>query len=167
MSILYGLDVKFAHQREIKGGGDGQELAPERERARAAGRRPPSDISHWWPLLASQSQSTPIKILATLWRTSRLSLSMGGRIKFKFITDQRSRSFIQGGSHWPFYLIEGVTVHLRLEWSKSEVILRNLSSSANLGFVLKEIHFLVCFAQQFYWRGDKVQGRGKAQLTMG
>ena len=55
----------------------------------------------------------------------------------------------------------------RLEWSKSEVILRNLSSSANLGFVLKEIHFLVCFAQQFYWRGDKVQGRGKAQLTLG
>ena len=72
------------------------------------------------------------------------------------------------------YLIEGVTVHLRgstlqrerLEWSKSEVILWN-SSSANL-VRLKEIHFLVCFAaQQFYWRGDKVQGRGKAQVTLG
>ena len=32
MSILYGLDVKFPHQREIKGGGSGQELAPEREK---------------------------------------------------------------------------------------------------------------------------------------
>ena len=66
------------------------------------------------------------------------------------------------------YLIEGVTVHLRRGWSGVKVKSScGILVAANLRFALKEIHFLVCFAQQFYWRGDKVQGRGKAQVTLG
>ena len=69
------------------------------------------------------------------------------------------------------YLIEGVTVHLRgveRDWSGVKVKSScGILLAANLRFALKEIHFLVCFAQQFYWRGDKVQGRGKAQVTLG
>ena len=120
-----------------------------------------SDISHWWPIapaLPINRDPSPIKILSTLWRTSP---TFGGWQNQVQVHHRSKKSVIH--SRWKpltIYLIEGVTVHLRgstlkrerLEWSKSEVILWN-SSWANL--VLKEIHFLVCFAaQQFYWREE-------------
>lgn len=174
MSILYGLDVKFPHQREIKGGGSGQELAPEREHElNGGGVRCP--ISHIDGRLRQtdpiNQDPSPIKILSTLWRTSpppsdgRVAKSSSSSSETKEVGHSFKVKSLT------IYLIEGVTVHLRRverDWSGVKVKSScGILLAANLRFVLKEIHFLVCFAQQFYWRGDKVQGRGKAQVTLG
>ena len=67
-------------------------------------------------------------------------------------------------SHWPSIWLKEWRFHLRT----SEVILPlEFEFFGQFRVLLVEIHFLVCFPQQFYWRGDKVQGRGKALVTLG
>ena len=136
MSILYGLDVKFPHQREIKGG---RVLGSrEIERARAAGRRPTSDISHWWPILQAAPNQPGSELDKNTFRPlADVSLRWVAKSSSSSSVIKKSRSFIQGGSHWPSIWLKEwrfTSNGERLKWSKSEVILWNLSSSANLRF---------------------------------
>lgn len=116
MSILYGLDVKFPHQREIKGG---QELAPETETERerehelnGGGVRCP--ISHIDGRLRQANpinrDPSPIKILSTLWRTSP---SFDGRVAKSSSSSSQMEKVGHSFKSLTIYLIEGVTVHLR------------------------------------------------------
>ena len=103
----------FPHQREIKGGGR-QRLAPEEKSARAAGRRPTSDISHWWPILqaapnqpGSEPDKNTFRPLADVsLRWVAKSGSSSSEIKKKSVIHSGWKSLT-------IYLIEGVTVHIQ------------------------------------------------------
>ena len=167
MSILYGLDVKFPHQREIKGGGGGQELAPAREHELRGGV--PCPISHidgpfCQPIPINRDPS-PIPDKNTFHPLADVSFQWVAKSSSSSSMIAKKSVIHSTWSHWPSIWLKEWRFHLRT----SEVILPlEFEFLSQFRVLLVEIHFLVCFPQQFYWRGDKVGCRGKAQqATLG